>query len=72
MDIADVKVHVTQEVESLCEGALDAEDSLPEDWDALANALADMSRHIANQMCRIAGWAGYTRVMANKEKKKRG
>ena len=71
MDIQDVKAHVIQEVDTLCESILDSEDLLPDDWDALADALAAMASCIAHQTCRISGWAGYARATANREKEKK-
>lgn len=69
MDIEEVKACVAENVCSLLGGGLpfDRLQIHAEDWDSLADELAEIARHASIGACRIAGYAGYARRRANKE-----
>ncbi len=68
MDIQAVKDQVVNEC-TLLGGGLpyDPLSIRCEDWESLADRLADYARHIQVCCARIAGYAGYARREANKQ-----
>ena len=68
MEIVDVKRKVAEDVCSLLAGGLpyDEDQIHAEDWDSLADELAEIARHAAVGASRIAGYAGYARLRAIK------
>ncbi len=67
MDIQEVKRRVAEHVCQLLGGGLpfDRDQIHAEDWDSLADELAEIARHASIGACRIAGYAGYARRRAN-------
>lgn len=68
MDIETVKEKVVDECALLGSGLPYDPGSIHcEDWESLADELADYARHIQACCARIAGYAGYARRRANEE-----
>lgn len=66
MEIETVKKRVADECQLLGGGLPFGEESINcDDWESLADELADIARHIQSCCARIAGYAGYARRRAN-------
>ena len=67
MDIEECKRKAANVGELLSGGMVVDADTLPDDWDALADILADYARHAASCASRLAAYAGIARREANRK-----
>lgn len=66
MEIGECKIKIANVAELLCGGLIVDDESLPDEWDSLANLTANMARHAAVCTNRLAAYAGVARRRANR------
>ena len=68
MEIESLKDRVVEACQMIGGGLpYDAESIEADDWDSLADYLADVARHVCVGGNRMAGYAGYARRRANED-----